>query len=172
MLGAPSMAGRAALRLGSGLVEIAVPHEILIAVLTITPELIGIGLDSGVPQQLTSAANKAAALVIGPGLGQSEDAFARMKALVQLDKPAVVDADALNMLSLQGSWPSLVKAHAVLTPHPGEMKRLAKLIGRDDIPVDDAGRIDLAMAACQRVRTNNRAEGRAHGRDRRAAGLY
>ena len=147
MLGAPSMAGRSALKLGSGLVEIAVPRVILVAALTITPELIGIGLDTGVPEELKSAADKAAAIVIGPGIGQSADAFDRLHALAQLAKPMVVDADALNMIARESSWPGWFKATAVLTPHPGEMKRLAKLIGRETVPTDDAGRIDIATAA-------------------------
>lgn len=147
MLGAPSMAGRAALKLGSGLVEIAVPRVILVAALTITPELIGIGLDSGVSDELKSAADKAAAIVVGPGIGQSDDAFDRLKSLAALPKPMVVDADALNMIAREDNWPAWFKASAVLTPHPGEMKRLAKLIGRDSVPTDDAGRIDIATAA-------------------------
>ena len=147
MLGAPSMAGRAALKLGSGLVEIAVPSTILVAALTITPELIGIGLDQGVSDELKSAAEKAVAIIVGPGIGQSSDAFERLKALAQLEKPMVVDADALNMISKLDSWPDWFKAAVVLTPHPGEMKRLAKLIGRDDVPTDDAGRIEIAVAA-------------------------
>jgi NAD(P)H-hydrate epimerase len=147
MLGAPSMAGRAALKLGSGLVQIAVPNSILVAALTITPELIGIGLEKGVSDELKQAAEKVAAIVIGPGIGQSSDAFDRLKALTQLPKPMVVDADALNMISKQPTWPDWFKATAVLTPHPGEMKRLAKLIGRDEVPADDAGRIDIAVAA-------------------------
>ncbi len=150
MLGAPSMAGRAALKLGSGLVEIAVPRSILVAALTITPELIGIGLDAGVSDELKSNAEKAAVIVIGPGLGQSSDAFDRLHALVQFAKPMVVDADALNMISQQDQWPNWFKATAVLTPHPGEMKRLAKLIGRDSVPSDEAGRIDIAQLAAQR----------------------
>jgi ADP-dependent NAD(P)H-hydrate dehydratase len=43
MIGAPVMAGTAALRMGAGLVEIAVPRAILSAALSITPELIGLG---------------------------------------------------------------------------------------------------------------------------------
>jgi NAD(P)H-hydrate epimerase len=147
MLGAPSMAGRSALKLGSGLVEIAVPRVILVAALTITPELIGIGLDSGVSDELKSAAEKAAAIVIGPGIGQSADALDRLKSIAALAKPMVVDADALNMIAKESAWPSWFKATAVLTPHPGEMKRLAKLIGRDSVPTDDAGRIDIATTA-------------------------
>ena len=47
MIGAPVMAGTAALRTGAGLVQIAVPRTILTAALSITPELIGIGLGKG-----------------------------------------------------------------------------------------------------------------------------
>ena len=115
--------------------------------LTITPELIGIGLGEGVPAELTEAAGKADAIVVGPGLGQSADAEARLKSLVGLAKPAVVDADGLNLIAKGDRWPEWFKAHAVLTPHPGEMKRLAKLIGRSEVPTDDAGRIDIATEA-------------------------
>src|SRR4029079_18894148 len=44
MIGAPVLAGTAARRMGSGLVQIAVPRSILSAALSITPELIGLGL--------------------------------------------------------------------------------------------------------------------------------
>jgi hydroxyethylthiazole kinase-like uncharacterized protein yjeF len=124
-----------------------VPAAILVAVLTITPELIGIGLSSGVSDELHEAAEKAGAIVIGPGLGKSADALARVKALLALSRPAVVDADALNLIAEQPAWPDWFHATAVLTPHPGEMKRLAKLIGRTEVPTDDAGRIDIATTA-------------------------
>jgi hydroxyethylthiazole kinase-like uncharacterized protein yjeF len=153
MLGAPAMAGRAALKLGSGLVELAVPRSILAAALTITPELIGIGLDSGVPPALLEAGEKAGVIVIGPGIGQSADALARLKALMSLKKPAVVDADALNVIAAGESWPAWFAASAVLTPHPGEMKRLAKLLypgqtpSTGPIPTDEDGRIAIATLA-------------------------
>ena len=147
MLGAPAMAGRAALRMGAGLVQIAVPRSILVACLSITPELIGLGLDQGVSAALLEDAEKADALVIGPGMGQSTDAFERFKALAAETIPAVVDADALNLLAQQPAWPDWFQLKAVLTPHPGEMKRLNKLIGRTDVPKDEAGRIELATAA-------------------------
>jgi NAD(P)H-hydrate epimerase len=59
----------------------------------------------------------------------------------------VVDADALNILAGMKKWPSFFKAKAVLTPHPGEMKRLAKLLRRSEVPTDEEGRIDLAARA-------------------------
>jgi NAD(P)H-hydrate epimerase len=148
MIGAPSLAGKSALRMGAGLVQIAVPRSILAAALSITPELIGLGLGkSSAKDDLLKAGEKADAIVIGPGLGQTPEALARLQRLVRLEKPMVVDADALNLLSKQKRWPSYFKARAVLTPHPGEMKRLAKLFDRDEVPSDDEGRIEIATLA-------------------------
>jgi NAD(P)H-hydrate epimerase len=148
MLGAPVLAGTAALRMGSGLVQIAVPRSILAAALSVTPELIGLSLGKGSGTRvLSDAAEKADAIVLGPGLGSSPVAAGRVGRLVRLDKPMVLDADALNILSAGKRWPTTVKAQAVLTPHPGEMARLGKLIGRDKVPADDEGRIDDAVAA-------------------------
>jgi NAD(P)H-hydrate epimerase len=150
MIGAPTMAGRAALKLGAGLVEIAVPRSILAAALMITPELIGLGLGKSEGKHaLIEAAEKADSIVIGPGLGQAAEALARLQRLLRLKKPMVVDADGLNLLAKQKRWPGYFKAAAVLTPHPGEMKRLAKLLGREDVPSDDAGRIDIATLAAR-----------------------
>jgi NAD(P)H-hydrate epimerase len=59
----------------------------------------------------------------------------------------VIDADGLNLLARAKRWPTKsFKSHAVLTPHPGEMKRLARLIGRNEVPSDETARIDLALA--------------------------
>src|SRR5437764_15218560 len=72
MIGAPVLAGTAALRMGGGLVQIAVPRAILAAALSITPELIGLGLGKAAGKdQLLEAAQKADAIVIGPRLGGS-----------------------------------------------------------------------------------------------------
>lgn len=148
MIGAPSLAGKSALRMGAGLVQIAVPRSILSAALAITPELIGLGLGkSSAKDELLKMAEKSDAVVIGPGLGQTPEALARLQRLVRLEKPMVVDADALNLLAKQKRWPGYFKAAAVLTPHPGEMKRLAKLFDRDEVPSDDEGRIEIAMQA-------------------------
>lgn len=150
MIGAPVLAGTAALRMGAGLVQIAVPRSILIACLTITPELIGLGLGKAVGKDpLLDAAEKADAVVIGPGLGRTPEAEARLVRLARLPKPMVIDADGLNILAAMKRWPSWFKAHAVLTPHPGEMGRLAKLMGRAEVPTDDDGRLDIAGAAAR-----------------------
>jgi NAD(P)H-hydrate epimerase len=148
MIGAPVLAATAALRMGSGLVQIAVPRAILAAALSITPELIGLGLGKTPDlKPLLAAADPADALVIGPGLGQSPQARQRLLRLLRLDKPMVLDADALNILAAEKRWPTFCNARAILTPHPGEMARLNRLLGRSQVPSDDQGRINLAQAA-------------------------
>src|SRR5205807_3679271 len=97
--------------------------------------------------QLLDAAEKSDSVVIGPGLGRTPEAGGRLTRLVRLEKPMVIDADGLNLLSQGKRWPSFFKAHAVLTPHPGEMARLGKLIGRTEIPTDEEGRIGIATEA-------------------------
>lgn len=148
MIGAPAFAGAASLISGAGLVQLAVPRSILSAALSITPECIGLGLGKAAGKDgLLEAGEKADAIVIGPGLGQTPEAMGRLTRLIRLEKPMVVDADGLNLLAKQKTWPKYSKAGAVLTPHPGEMGRLAKLFGKRDVPSDDAGRIELAREA-------------------------
>lgn len=149
MIGAPVLAGTAALRMGAGLVQLAVPRAILPAALSITPELIGLPLEGSGVKDLLAAAETADAVVVGPGLGQTAEARSRLARLVRLNKPMVLDADALNLLAQERRWPGYFKASAVLTPHPGEMKRLAKLLKRDTVPTDDDGRIEIAVLAAQ-----------------------
>src|ERR1700712_3268269 len=91
MLGAPALAATAALRLGSGLVQIAVPRSILQHCLSITPELIGIALGNAAGKdELLAAAEKADAIVIGPGMGRGQEAQARLVRLIRLEKPMVI----------------------------------------------------------------------------------
>lgn len=149
MIGAPVLAATAALRMGSGLVQIAVDKSILPACLCITPELIGLGLTRNNINQLAAAAGRCDALIVGPGLGQSIAAGKRLRCLTRLAKPIVMDADALNLIAAAGRWPRDFVARAILTPHPGEMKRLASLFGRGDVPTDEQGRIAIALEAAR-----------------------
>src|SRR5437868_2837199 len=113
MIGAPVFAGTSALRMGSGLVQIAVPRAILHAALSITPELIGLSLGKGVGKDLLESADAADAIILGPGLGKSPDARARLKRLIRLDKPMVIDADGLNILAMEKRWPREFRARAI-----------------------------------------------------------
>ena len=160
MIGAPVLAGMSALRTGAGLVQIALPQSVLAAALSICPELIGIGLaGTGDGDRLVEAAEKADAVVVGPGLGTSAEAKERLRGLVGREKPMVVDADGLNILARLQRWPAATfRARAVLTPHPGEMRRLASLLSPSDqgewagggaIPSDETARVGVATAAAR-----------------------
>jgi NAD(P)H-hydrate epimerase len=131
--GAPSMASLAALRAGAGLVTAAVSESILPIVAGITPELMTIPLEEDDAGEIDPAKidldellEKKTVLAVGPGFGQKPSAEKFLLQLLEKARvPLVLDADALNILSkhpgkIDGSSKTLV-----LTPHPGEMARLA-----------------------------------------------
>lgn len=158
MLGAPVLAGTAALRTGSGLVQIAIPQAMAPFALSITPELTSLPLgDSPNRSLLVAAAEKADVLVIGPGMGTGRLARQRLWKLLTVARPTVLDADALNLIAASGEWPATMSLRAVLTPHPGEMARLLPLMAAPGdpngaptaVPTDDAGRQQLAIAAAR-----------------------
>jgi NAD(P)H-hydrate epimerase len=76
-------------------------------------------------------AQPADVVACGPGLGRSDEAIGLVNSLfVELKKPMVFDADALNALAVSTDiWERLV-APRILTPHPGEFRRL---LGRSDL---------------------------------------
>jgi ADP-dependent NAD(P)H-hydrate dehydratase / NAD(P)H-hydrate epimerase len=135
--GAPSMTSLATLRAGAGLVTAAVPEPILPLVAAIAPELMTFPLKANTagqiaasltPEDLEQMVAGKTVLAIGPGLGQGRETIKFTTDLLWETKmPAVIDADALNILA--GKPTLLVKLAkgrtVVLTPHPGEMARLA-----------------------------------------------
>lgn len=148
MLGAPVLSSTAALRAGAGLVQIAHHPELLPHALEITPELVGHALDSRSDKRLIEAAEKADAVVVGPGMGTDAIARRRLKALIKLGIPSVIDADALTLLAEEKKVLKL-PAGCVLTPHPGEMKRLGKHFGDEEIAKGDDARIKQALKASE-----------------------
>jgi NAD(P)H-hydrate epimerase len=69
---------------------------------------------------LAAIAQRADVIAIGPGLGQHDWSRGLFEQVLTLDKPLVVDADALNLLAAAPTR----RANWVLTPHPGEAARL------------------------------------------------
>ena len=68
------------------------------------------------------------ALVLGPGWGVSQESRQRLWRLLELESPPlVIDADGLNLLAEEEDWPRRLPHGTILTPHPGEMARLARL---------------------------------------------
>lgn len=155
LTGAPTMAALAAQRAGAGYVQVAVPASaeqalelrLLEAMTKGLPEdLDGFHTAGGV-EPLAELADRAGAVVLGPGLGRSEGAtaFAR-EAAQRLEQPLLIDADGLNAHA--GALGSLSerKAPTVLTPHEGEM---GKLLERESDDVA-AHRLACAREAAER----------------------
>jgi NAD(P)H-hydrate epimerase len=115
--GAIRMAAEAALRSGAGLVRVLTHIEHVGPLLTACPELMVQRLTD---DQLQQALEWADVVVIGPGLGQSDWGKNALKLLQTSDKPALWDADALNLLALHPEK----RQNRVITPHPGEAARL------------------------------------------------
>jgi NAD(P)H-hydrate epimerase len=138
MIGAPMLAALAAYRSGCGYVVAALPREVLVAGLAVVPEAVGLGVEDD--DGLAAAAGSADAVAVGPGLGRQAEGAARVARLLEAGRPVVVDADAINALGPLGRWPDGLPAGAVLTPHPGEARRLTG----EAVPTDDDGRLDYA----------------------------
>lgn len=125
--GAPLIAGKAAVRSGCGMVRMVVPECV---------KQSGIGLlveaiwepSAHFMNQLPTLKGKNAVL-IGPGLGQSDESSALFWSLLDtlhdLNLPVVIDADGLNLLAREPDWHNRLPRNTILTPHPGEMARLS-----------------------------------------------
>jgi len=132
--GAAAMAGSAALRAGAGLSTVATPRSVLATVAGFQAELMTEPLpetDAGTisanaQNQIEELAKGKSVLAIGPGISRNPQTSELVRALVvKLRTPMVVDADGLNAFEgrteeLNGKGRTLV-----ITPHPGEMARLA-----------------------------------------------
>ena len=139
MTGAPALAARAAFRADVGYVTIAAPAESLPVLETLVLEAVKRPLE-----EVFEAAGRAKALAVGPGLGREKESKALVRRLlVEVELPAVVDADALFELE-PGEWP----APRVLTPHEGE---LARLLGRESKEVA-AHRLASVQEAAEKFR--------------------
>ncbi len=143
MAGAVRMAGEAAMRVGAGLTSIATRPENIAAINAARPELMAHGCADAA--SLAALMKRATVVAIGPGLGQSAWSRAMLGAGIVTDKPTVLDADALNMLS-QKFFP--LPHTAVLTPHPGEAARLLAT----DVPAIESDRFKAAREIANRYR--------------------
>lgn len=160
-VGAPMLSAMAAQRAGAGIVSLAVPRGLVGTIATVVPEASFIPLSETesshgarrAAEEIGTKLEKAAAIVIGPGLGQDEATDGLMAALfgapsaasligfsgatassvkgnsvgllAATEKPIVIDADGLNWLAKQDDWVNrLPKGRCVLTPHVGEFSRL------------------------------------------------
>jgi NAD(P)H-hydrate epimerase len=151
LTGAVCLAASAAIRAGAGYATVAVPADLEQIFEVKLTEVMSVGAPGGdgrlgpaSEKAVLGACERAAAVVLGPGLGKDEGSFALARSLAQrIAAPLVIDADGLNahggeLGSLRGR-----DAPVVLTPHAGE---LGRLLGRDSSEVG-AHRLECARAA-------------------------
>lgn len=143
MSGACYFASEAAYRVGAGLVQILTAQENAQVLRTKLPEAIvstwsGEGIDTEI-EQIRPMMDQASAIIIGPGIGQSDAARKLVKLVLDYGEsddhttPIVIDADGLNLLAgmeenfvpyEQGGRKLKLGKNIILTPHIKEMSRL------------------------------------------------
>jgi ADP-dependent NAD(P)H-hydrate dehydratase / NAD(P)H-hydrate epimerase len=122
MAGAAAMAVEAAARTGAGLVSCATRPAHAAVILGRRPEVMVKGVVSGL--ELLPLLERASVIAIGPGLGLGSWGELLLQQVLHSSLPAVIDADALNLLASPGWRRSFERRSVVLTPHPGEAARL------------------------------------------------
>ena len=136
MSGAIALAGLAALRAGAGLVRLAIPEPSQTAAASIEPSYMTLGLPADAAGQFAAAAlpplraacEWANVVGVGPGLGRSNSCDLLAQSLYEdFPLPAVFDADALNALAARSECFGRHAGPRVLTPHPGELRRLLQM---------------------------------------------
>lgn len=137
-VGAALMSTDGALRAGAGLVELFVPAEIYEIVASAAPME---SMVKPIQSHRELLKQKADVWALGPGLGGSHAAEI-LELIEKVKQPMVIDADGLNVLSEKTSLLSRCKGPRLLTPHPGEMKRL--------FPTEKSSRSEIASKFCRR----------------------
>ena len=147
--GAAYLAAMGALRTGAGLVFLGVPESIYAIeaiklnepVVFPLPDKEGKLCRKALPQILERLPHMDGVL-IGPGLGQSEETQDVVKAVLENAQcPAVVDADGIHVIASHKDVLRGRKYPTILTPHDGEFRRLGGIAGED--------RMDAAAAMAQ-----------------------
>ncbi len=124
-MGAAVLATKACLRSGAGLTTAHIPGDGLQIMQISAPEAMCLPDDDDSELNYICDHHEFDAMGIGPGIGQSETVTHWLWNTLKLaDKPIVLDADALNILSENKEWLALIPEGSILTPHPGEFKRL------------------------------------------------
>lgn len=124
-MGAAVLSASACLRSGSGLTTALIPSSGNAIVQTAVPEVMTIQDDDSDQWTFVPDLSPYSAIGAGPGIGTHPSTWKALEKLLQESKiPLVIDADALNLLSLNPGSLLQVPKNSILTPHPGEFKRL------------------------------------------------
>ncbi len=123
--GAATLSAAGALRTGAGLVTVHTPVAAVIPIQSALPEAM-VSPDAGT-EYITSVPDLARfnAVGVGPGMGTDPDSRKALYTLLESARvPLVLDADALNIMAQNKDMFALIPPNSVLTPHPGEFRRL------------------------------------------------
>jgi ADP-dependent NAD(P)H-hydrate dehydratase / NAD(P)H-hydrate epimerase len=156
LTGAVCMAAEAAIRVGAGYATVAVPADLEPIFEVKLTEVMSRGfagaegrLAAGSADAILEAAERAAAVVLGPGLGRDEDSLQLARALARrIEAPLLIDADGLNAHAEGLDSIAERPAPTVLTPHAGE---LGRLLGRESREVAEH-RLACVREAAKRSR--------------------
>lgn len=137
MTGAACLASKAALRVGAGLVTLATPESLndlyevkLTEIMTVSLAENKLGIIGGnkAAETLIELAEKFDAVLIGPGIGRDKETSELLKKVVKaIDKPLILDADAIFAFNGNGEDLKNCKQIPILTPHLGELSALLEL---------------------------------------------
>jgi NAD(P)H-hydrate epimerase len=157
MSGAGLLASEAALRAGAGLVTLGIPESLALPLSRRIRELMlrpfpetsdGTLARKSLPL-IRAALAKQDVLAVGPGLSQNKETQACIREVVRASRqPMVIDADGLNAFSSRTALLRKLRAPAVLTPHPGEFRRLFGV----SVPGDEKKKRSLALKLASRYR--------------------
>lgn len=134
MRGAAAFAVLGALRSGAGMVKLATVPKCIDTVSVLAPEATFIELESDEngfmkfnENILAESLKKASSVVIGSGMGVTEDTMKIVRFIVQnAEVPVIIDADGINCIARDIEILVNKKSEVIITPHPGEMARLLK----------------------------------------------
>ncbi|WP_169305067.1 NAD(P)H-hydrate dehydratase [Pedobacter cryotolerans] len=119
-MGAALLSANACLRAGAGLTTVCLPQSGLTALNITMPEAMALPREHVDFKSL----HKYNAIAIGPGLGFDDDNLIMLKKVIELQKPLVVDADAITTLSNNKNLLKNLSPQTILTPHVKEFDRL------------------------------------------------
>ncbi|MBD3878417.1 MAG: NAD(P)H-hydrate dehydratase [Quinella sp. 1Q5] len=137
MTGAASLAAMSAMKVGAGLVTLAVPESLnpiyemkLTEVMTAPLDEVKQGIIGGdkASEKILDLAEKADAILMGPGLGRERETQALVRKIVaEVDRPLILDADAIYPFNGKADELKACKQIPILTPHLGELSALLNI---------------------------------------------
>ncbi len=132
MPGAALLSAKSAYKMGTGLVNVAIPKQTAMVVLTGMPEAVTTPYTEGDCDWIEQKVKMATAVLVGPGLSQEpyvEEMLYKLFKAVPNEVTMILDADALNWIAREKGLADLIRArkgNTILTPHLGEAARLLK----------------------------------------------